>query len=107
VGQVKFLGFIDRAEQLLILKNSIAVIQPSLFEGWSTVVEDCKAQNHNIILSSLPVHKEQISEGAIFFNPYEPQDLANSIRNFKAIELKFDYDKSIIKFAQDFMKVLQ
>ena len=39
---VKFLGFIDRNEQLKLMSESIAIIQPSLFEGWSTVVEDAK-----------------------------------------------------------------
>ncbi len=47
----RFLGFIDRGEQLQLMKNSIAIVQPSLFEGWSTVVEDTKAmQSCNIIV---------------------------------------------------------
>lgn len=36
-NHVVFTGFISREEQLCLMKNSLAVIQPSLFEGWSTV----------------------------------------------------------------------
>lgn len=92
---VRFLGFIPRYDQLLILKNSIAVIQPSFFEGWSTVVEDVKAQNHYILLSELDVHKEQIQENVSFFNPNDEQQLADLlIKNWKqppSIE-SYDYE---------------
>ena len=40
---ISILGFISRQDQLSLMRDAIAVIQPSLFEGWSTVVEDCKA----------------------------------------------------------------
>lgn len=76
---VKFLGFIDREEQLQIMNNSVAVIQPSLFEGWSTVVEDAKAMGQHVIVSDIPVHREQITENATFFNPHEPADLAAKV----------------------------
>ena len=42
-GDIKFLGFIDRNEQLALMQASLAVIQPSLFEGWSPVIEDAKS----------------------------------------------------------------
>jgi glycosyltransferase involved in cell wall biosynthesis len=67
-NNTRFLGFLPREEQLIILRNCKAVIQPSLFEGWSTVVEDAKAQNKFLFLSDLPVHYEQVSENVEFFN---------------------------------------
>lgn len=72
---VQFLGFIDRKDQLLILKNSLAVVQPSLFEGWSTVVEDAKAMNKFLVLSNLSVHQEQLKERNAHF--FEPEDVEN------------------------------
>lgn len=53
--------FFLREEQVLILRNAIAVIQTSLFEGWSIVVEDAKAQNKFVISSSFKVHKNNSS----------------------------------------------
>jgi glycosyltransferase involved in cell wall biosynthesis len=73
---VSFLGFIPREEQLCLMKNSIAIVQPSLFEGWSTVVEDAKALNKWILLSDITVHREQIKENVDFFNPKKSGELA-------------------------------
>ena len=42
-SQITFLGLIPRGEQLVIMKNAKAIIQPSLFEGWSTVIEDARS----------------------------------------------------------------
>ena len=55
---IKLLGFISREEQIIIMKYSEFVIQPSLFEGWSTVVEDAKVLDKTILLSDIPVHRE-------------------------------------------------
>ena len=77
--KIKCLGFIDRKEQLLLMKNSIAVIQPSLFEGWNTSVEDCKLLNKEIILSDIKIHREQINKNVIFFDPNSTDDLINKL----------------------------
>ncbi|MGH2806402.1 MAG: glycosyltransferase [Actinomycetota bacterium] len=65
-NQVKFLGVVSRADQIQILRHAAAVIQPSTFEGWSTVVEDAKAVGRPVILSDIPVHREQAPEGILF-----------------------------------------
>lgn len=76
---IKVLGFIDRMEQLVILKNAEYVIQPSLFEGWGTVVEDAKVLDKTILLSDIPVHREQKNDKCILFDPYDGDMLANLI----------------------------
>jgi glycosyltransferase involved in cell wall biosynthesis len=103
---VKFLGFIDREDQLVLMKNSIAIIQPSLFEGWSTVVEDTKAINHRILLSDLPVHREQMTQNVAFFDPRNAGALAELMEDQIHTPLpihSFDYRENIKAFAQDFM----
>ena len=59
------LGFIDRMDQLAIMKNAEYIIQPSLFEGWGTVVEDAKVLNKTILLSDIPLHREQKNEKCV------------------------------------------
>jgi glycosyltransferase involved in cell wall biosynthesis len=107
---VRFLGFIDRKEQLKLMKNSIAIIQPSLFEGWSTVVEDAKAMNQYIIASKINVHIEQLKTNVSFFNPNDSNELSNIletvIRN-KILITKYDYHNNILKFANDFMNIIK
>jgi glycosyltransferase involved in cell wall biosynthesis len=103
-SEVLFLGFIDRIEQLILMKNAIAVIQPSLFEGWSTVVEDAKALNQTLIVSNIAVHKEQLEEKAYYFSPNDYTQLANTIEeinNNQNNKLKYnlDYTENIKQFA--------
>jgi GT2 family glycosyltransferase/Flp pilus assembly protein TadD/glycosyltransferase involved in cell wall biosynthesis len=72
---VHIVGNIPRADQIQLIRRSMAVIQPSLFEGWSTVVEDCRVLGKKMILSNLPVHIEQAPRYGVFFNRNEVDDL--------------------------------
>lgn len=78
-GQLTVTGFIDRGEQLALLKNARAVVQPSLFEGWGTVLEDSKVLDKDVLLSDIPVHREQMTERCRLFDPMDADDLANGI----------------------------
>ena len=57
--RIKFLGTVLAETLIQLIRFSAAVVQPSLFEGWSTVVEDVKALGRPLFLSDLDVHKEQ------------------------------------------------
>ena len=61
------------------MRKSIAVIQPSLFEGWSTIVEESRSIGKKIILSVLDVHKEQKFSRSIFFKRNSYNDLSAKI----------------------------
>lgn len=94
-SRVLFLGFIPRENQLQLMNNSIAIIQPSLFEGWSTVVEDSKVLGHHIIVSDIPIHREQISTNCTFFTPQDASDLVAKIVTLldnypKALDVNYD-----------------
>jgi glycosyltransferase involved in cell wall biosynthesis len=39
---VKFLGFIDREDQLMLMKHAMFFSSAFLFEGWSTVSGRCE-----------------------------------------------------------------
>ena len=73
--QIKILGFIDRADQLALMHKAQLIIQPSLFEGWGTVVEDAKVLDKTIVLSDISVHREQMNDKCFLFNADDPQDL--------------------------------
>lgn len=103
---IKFLGFLDRKEQLLIMKNAQAIIQPSLFEGWSTVIEDAKALNKFVFASDIAVHREQLNENVVFFDPYDSHDLVSKINESVELEIiNIDYRQSILNHARDIMKL--
>jgi glycosyltransferase involved in cell wall biosynthesis len=75
-GQIRMLGLVPRRRQIELLRRALAVIQPSLFEGWSTVVEDARVLGRPCLLSDFPVHREQNPPGSRFFTPNSPESLA-------------------------------
>lgn len=77
--RIRILGFIDRKEQLALMHKSVLIIQPSLFEGWGTVVEDAKVLDKLILLSRIPIHEEQMNDNCILFDPMDSQDLFNKL----------------------------
>jgi len=77
---VKILGLIDYTDVLYFMRFSLAVINPSLFEGWSSTVEECKSIGKNLILSDIPIHKEQNPPHSLYFNPSDASDLAEKLK---------------------------
>lgn len=105
----KFLGFIDRKDQLQLMNNAVCIIQPSLFEGWSTSVEDAKAMQQYVIASDLPVHREQLQKQALFFEAENVLQLATCIKNTTP-QIRpgvNNYEKDIFKFGQTFMEIVK
>jgi glycosyltransferase involved in cell wall biosynthesis len=80
--QVAFLGFMPRDEQLALMGDATAIIQPSLSEGWSTVIEDAKSLGQFVIVSDLPVHHEQLQDNCDFFPPRDPAALAELMARY-------------------------
>jgi glycosyltransferase involved in cell wall biosynthesis len=78
-SQVSLLGLIPRAEQIQLMRRCLAVIQPSLSEGWSTVVEDARLLGKDLLLSDLEVHREQNPPGAKFFARSSAGSLADAL----------------------------
>jgi glycosyltransferase involved in cell wall biosynthesis len=74
------LGTVPYSVLVSLMHHSIAVVQPSLFEGWSTTVEESKAMCKRIILSDIDVHLEQAPERAIYFSPDDPEGLAECLK---------------------------
>lgn len=72
-------GFISRSDQIQLIRACLAIIQPSLFEGWSTVVEDGRALGKTILLSDFPVHVEQQPPFVHYFECRNDEQLATII----------------------------
>jgi glycosyltransferase involved in cell wall biosynthesis len=93
------------------MKNAQAIIQPSFFEGWSTVVEDAKALNQTIIASDIAVHREQLGDAGNYFDPKSAEALSKLLRRGLDGEhlnqYTADYNTSILNFANDFLSIVQ
>ncbi len=112
-NNVKFLGFIDRRDQLQLMNNAIAIIQPSLFEGWSTVVEDAKLMNKFLLVSDIEIHREQlVNSSAHFFDPHNVNQLAQLLQQFSEHQTPHPlfenntYHESVEKFGRTFLQII-
>ena len=42
-NNIRLLGFIDYNDLFYFMRHCVSIINPSLFEGWSTTVEEAKS----------------------------------------------------------------
>ncbi len=108
--QIRFLGVIPRDDQFSIMKYATAILQPSLFEGWSTVIEDAIALQKPVVCSELPVNIEQLKEKGIYFAPLDYLTLSEILINHKfdkmPLPLYESYDVRVKRAAKTLNKIL-
>ena len=76
---ISILGSINYSDVLRLMEESIAVINPSRFEGWSSTVEEAKSLGKRVILSEIPVHREQAPPLATYFQPDDVAELTRAL----------------------------
>jgi glycosyltransferase involved in cell wall biosynthesis len=90
-----------------------AVVNPSLFEGWSTTVEEARSAGVPLILSDIAVHREQAAQEGVFFRRLDAADLADALeahasvapteRAARAVRASTDAHRRVKAFADDFI----
>lgn len=111
--EVIMLGLMPRIRQKQLLANALAIVQPSRFEGWNTLVEEAKWMGKEIVLSDIPVHLEQAPELATYFKDNDAADLAAKLEAIyhnaadkpaiTAVAVSPAYQQNIARFAKHFM----
>jgi glycosyltransferase involved in cell wall biosynthesis len=111
-------GLVPYELLIALMSNAVSVINPSRFEGWSTSVEESKALGRSIILSDIPVHREQAPQRGVYFDPDSPEALAAAMRHrlnsFNVDEEKASYAEAIAhapeflrRFAKDYFNIVK
>ena len=117
-AQVKILGHIDYDDVLVMMRNSLAVINPSRFEGWSSSVEEAKSMGKPIILSNIGVHIEQNPPNGRYIDPddalglskileeiwFVPADISQEKAEEKARQL---LHKRTVEFGNNYLKIIK
>lgn len=75
----RVLGVVPYSDMVGLMRQAHVVINPSRFEGWSTTVEESKAMGKRLVLSDIPVHREQDAPFAYYFDKDEPASLAQAL----------------------------
>ena len=78
-AEFRALGVIPHRDVMGLMLNAAAVVNPSLFEGWSTTVEEAKSLGKRVILSDIAVHREQAPSRGLYFEPRDAEALARHL----------------------------
>lgn len=76
-SQVHPLGQVPYMDLIQLMRAAALIIQPSRFEGWSTIVQDAKALGRPVFCSNIPVHREQAPDSGLLFDCDDPSALAS------------------------------
>lgn len=99
---VRYLGVLPRDQQIQLMRRACAIVQPSFFEGWSMLVEDCRALGKTILLSDIPIHREQAYPSAHYFSPDNPMELSRLLTElWPALKPGPDLEAEIIARAEN------
>ena len=77
--QVIYLGLVPHEHVLLLMRQSICVLNPSLFEGWGYTAEEARSLGKRVLVSDIPAHREQNAPHATFFEPTDCDDLTEKL----------------------------
>jgi len=104
----RYLGMVPTAHVYALMRTSMALINPSRFEGWSTTVEEAKSFGAPMILSDIDVHREQTDGASRYFGVDDPGTLADHLSNASQAEpaaprnLLPNLDERVRAFATEF-----
>ena len=80
-GNLLILGLIPYRDVLFLMRNCLALINPSRFEGWSSTVEEAKSIGKRVLISNIAVHQEQNPQGARYFDPDDVAGLCSIMQD--------------------------
>jgi glycosyltransferase involved in cell wall biosynthesis len=75
----RVLGVVPYTDLVGLMTNAVALINPSRAEGWSTSVEEAKSLGKRILLSDIPVHREQAPPDGVYVHPDDAVGLADAM----------------------------
>jgi glycosyltransferase involved in cell wall biosynthesis len=107
---IRFVGFVPREDQTAIFAHAALIVQPSLFEGWSTVIEDAMSMGKPVIASRIPANVEQLGASGEFFSTRDPAELAALLHKYlehSPAVAACDYRARQVEFARSFMRVVK
>lgn len=79
--QVKFLNYVPYNQLPILLNNAIALIFPSLWEGFGLPVLEAMACGTPVITSNLSALPEVAGDAAILVNPYNTMELSAAMHS--------------------------
>ncbi|MBM5801058.1 MAG: glycosyltransferase family 4 protein [Cyanobacteria bacterium K_DeepCast_35m_m2_023] len=87
--RIEIRGYVSRDELESLLAGALALIYPSLFEGFGIPVIEAMAQGMPVACSNTTALREVAGDAALTFNPGNPQEIADALlRLYREPELR-------------------
>jgi glycosyltransferase involved in cell wall biosynthesis len=77
--QIHYLGTVARPDVFDLVRQSICVVNPSLFEGWGYAVDEAASIGKRILASSIAAHRDQQAPACEYFDPRSTEQLADRL----------------------------
>ena len=79
IDRVKFLDYISYQELPILLSNALALVFPTLWEGFGLPVLEAMACGTPVITSNIASPPEVTGDAAILINPYQVAEITNAM----------------------------
>ena len=100
--KVKFLGYVPDEKLPALYKGAIALIFPSLFEGFGLPILEAQAVGCPVITSNISSMPEVGGKGAVYVNPYSEEDIMEGMVRIKNKELRIKLVKAGLENIKKF-----
>jgi glycosyltransferase involved in cell wall biosynthesis len=78
--QVKFVGYIDYDQLPKVLNQALALVFPSLWEGFGLPILEAMACGTPVVTSNISSMPEVAGDAALLVNPYEIEEIAEAMK---------------------------
>ncbi len=92
--RVKFLGYVLDEKLPELYSGAIALVFPSLFEGFGLPILEAQVCGCPVITSNVSSMPEIAGKGAILVNPYDVDDIVKAMKRIKNKELRIKLIKA-------------
>jgi glycosyltransferase involved in cell wall biosynthesis len=79
--QVHYLGTVERSDVLDLMRQTICVVNPSLFEGWGYAMDEAAAVGKRMLASDISAHRDQAAPECEYFSPTSTDELADKLKS--------------------------
>lgn len=99
--QVEFLGFVEDQQLHHLYAQSLALVQPSLSEGFGLTGIEAMACGGLVLASDIPVFREVYAEHAFYFDPQKVNSFLEAVAKLEHLD-RAKTQKSNISYSKKF-----
>jgi len=78
---VRWINYISIEDKYALLQSSLALVFPSLYEGFGLPILEAFASNTPVISSNVTAIPEVVGDAGVLINPYSEQEIANAMHS--------------------------